>query len=128
MRHVDLDPVSAVIELFARRFAGLDGTIGDLNAFRHFEFGSVAFERIASGGGDGAGGDEQAWSWNVSEFDGLLDAHVAVTSAFSLDVAHWGEALLPGAPCRHRCAGGAQGERSVEAVGGVSALSWMFAM
>src|SRR5580704_4855134 len=35
VRHVDLDPVGAVVELFASGLAGFDGAIDDLGALRH---------------------------------------------------------------------------------------------
>ena len=44
MRHVDLDPVGAVVELLARGLAGFDRAVDDLRALRHLEFGRVAFE------------------------------------------------------------------------------------
>ena len=50
MRHVDLDPVGAVVELFARRFARFDRTVDDLRALGHVEFRRVAFEVVAAGG------------------------------------------------------------------------------
>ena len=50
VRHVDLDPVSAVIELLPRRFARLDRTIHDLRPLRHLKLGSVAFQRVTTGG------------------------------------------------------------------------------
>src|ERR1700735_654174 len=59
MRHVDLDPVGAVIELLSRGFAGFHGPVDDLRAFGHVEFGSVAFEVVPAGGGDCAGGAEE---------------------------------------------------------------------
>ena len=72
MRHVNLDPVGAVVELFARRLARLDRPVDDLRALGHVEFGRVAFEVVAAGGGNGAGDDEQPRPGNVAAFDRLL--------------------------------------------------------
>src|ERR1017187_1728312 len=50
MRDVALDPVSAMIELLACRFAGLYRSVDNLGAFGQVEFGSVALQRITAGG------------------------------------------------------------------------------
>src|SRR5260370_24059199 len=94
MRHVDLDPVGAVIELLPRRLARLDRAVDNLYAFRHLEFGSIAFQRIAARGRDGASRDQQARSRNIALVDGLPDAHVAIAGAFGLYISQGREALL----------------------------------
>jgi len=58
--HVDLDPVGAVIELFASGFAGLHRAVDDLRAFGHVEFGREVLQVVAASAGDGAGGAKQA--------------------------------------------------------------------
>src|ERR1051326_6667939 len=54
VRHVDLDPVGAVVELLARGLARLDRAVDDLHALRHLDLRRVALERIAAGRGDAA--------------------------------------------------------------------------
>src|SRR4051794_23660526 len=48
VRHVDLNPVCAVVELLARRFARLNRTVDNLRTLRHLKLGSIAFEGIAA--------------------------------------------------------------------------------
>src|ERR1700722_14531402 len=48
MRHIDLDPVGAMIQLLPRGFASLDGTVDNLHAFGHVELGSIALQRISA--------------------------------------------------------------------------------
>src|SRR5260221_10058370 len=93
VRHVDLDPVRAVIELLARRLAGFHGAVDDLNTLGHGEFGSIAFQVVAGGGGNAAGCAEDARAGGGALFNCLLDADVAITGTFSLDVAKGWEAL-----------------------------------
>src|SRR5437868_3903580 len=50
MRHVDLNPVGAVIELLAGGLAGLHRAVNDLHSFGHGEFGRIAFEGISARG------------------------------------------------------------------------------
>src|SRR5256885_514568 len=71
VRHVDLDPVGAMVELLARRFAGLDWAVDDLCSLRHDQFGRVAFEVVSARRRDGARRDEQARPGNVTALDGL---------------------------------------------------------
>ena len=94
MRHVHLDPVRAVVELLARGLARLDRSIDDLHALRHFDLRRVALERISSGGRDRARRNKQPRPGNVSAFNRLLDAHIAVARTFGFHVAQSGEALF----------------------------------
>src|SRR4051794_16984606 len=55
MRHIDLDPVSAVIELLACSLARLDRAVDDLHAFGYGDLGSIAFQRIAASRRNAAG-------------------------------------------------------------------------
>ena len=50
MGHVNLDPVSTVVELFARRLPRLDRPVDDLRALGHVEFRRIAFEVVSAGG------------------------------------------------------------------------------
>src|SRR5258708_10986384 len=86
MRHVDLDPVSAVINLLARDLAQFDWTIAELRALGDDNVRIVAFQRISAGNRDRARHHEQARAGNVSGIDGLLDADVAVTTPFVLNL------------------------------------------
>src|SRR5215471_16509612 len=104
MRHVDLDPVGAVIELLARRLSCFDRTINDLSSLWDFQLGGTAFEHIAAGRGNRAGCHEQAGAWNVAAIDGLLDAHVAVAGTLGLDITQSRESLFQSPPCRDRSA------------------------
>src|SRR5207248_10529828 len=54
VRHIYLDPISAMVELFAGSFARFYRAIDELCAFRHIDFRSVAFKRITASGGDRA--------------------------------------------------------------------------
>ena len=128
MGHVNLDPVGAVVKLFARRLARLDRTVDDLRALGHLEFGSVAFEVVAAGGGNRAGDDEQPRPGDVAAFDRLLDSDVAIARAFSLEIAQRGEALLQRAPCRNRGPRRAKGQRIFQDVGVVAALRRVFSL
>jgi hypothetical protein len=51
MSHVYLDPIGSVIQLLARRFAGLDRSVDELRAFWHIQFGSVTFQHVAASRG-----------------------------------------------------------------------------
>src|SRR5205807_4822541 len=101
MRHVDLDPVRAVIELLARGLARFDRTVDQLRAFRHRDLRRVSLQVVAAGGGDGARGSEDSRAGNASLIDGLLDADVAVSRTLGLDVADGGESLLQRAARRN---------------------------
>src|SRR6185312_12009084 len=65
MRHIDLDPVSAIVELFARGFTSLDWTVDELCAFRNSNFRGIAFERISTGCRDRARSDKHSRAGNV---------------------------------------------------------------
>src|SRR5690242_16278776 len=94
MGHVDLDPVGAVIELLARRFARFDRAVDELCALGNDDLRRVALEVVAAGGGDGARGGENARAGDALFVDGLLDADVAVAGALRFDIANGGESLL----------------------------------
>src|ERR1700760_1330260 len=127
MRHVDLDPVGAVIELLARGFARLDWAVDDLHAFGHIEFRRVAFEVVASGGRDAAGGAEEAWAGDGAFGDGFFYFDVAVACAFRFEIAESGEALLKRTAAGEGGACGAESDPCFEDVGVVSAFGGVFA-
>src|SRR5215471_3955956 len=106
--HVHLNPVCAVAQLLASCLARLYGTIDQLRAGGHVEFGSVILQVVSTSRGDRARGDEQARPWNGAFLDGLLDFYIAVARAFSLQVAQSGESLLQGTPRRVGGAGRAE--------------------
>src|SRR5215471_14075682 len=83
VRHVDLDPVRAMVELFPRRLAGLDGTVGNLRSLGHFKFRRVTFQRIASGGRNRSRRHEHPWPRDVPSIDRLLDPHITVAGTLS---------------------------------------------
>src|ERR1022692_1360330 len=128
MRHVDLDPVRAMVELLPCRLARFYRAIHNLGSLGHVELGSIAFQRITACGRYGAGRDEQARPWNIASLDGLLYAHIAITGAFSLHVAQGSETLLQRPPRRYRGPRRTQGERGVQDVGIVSTLRGIFAL
>ena len=128
MRHVDLDPVGAVIELLARRFARFDRTIDQLRTFRHFDLRRITLEVVAAGRRNRARDDEHAWAGNLTFVDGLLDADVAVAGAFRFDVANRREALLERASRGNGGARGAIRERILQKLNVVSAFGRVFAL
>src|SRR5215469_2480760 len=103
VRHVDLDPVGAMIELFPRRLTGFDWTIGDLRSLGHFKLRRVTLQGIASSSRNRPRGYQQARPRNISAIDRLLDSHVAVSRTLGLDIAQGGESLCERPPCRDRC-------------------------
>ena len=96
MRHVDLDPVRAVLQLLTRDLAQLHRPIAKLRALGHHDIGIVAFQRISAGDRDGARNHQQARAGDKTGVDRLLDADVAVTGALGFQVAQRGESLLQG--------------------------------
>src|SRR5215469_7412573 len=88
MGHVNLDPVRAVVKLLARSLASLNWSIDELCALRHVDLWRIAFQGIAASGRDCARDDEHARPGNESTFDGLLDADIAISGAFGLDIAN----------------------------------------
>ena len=94
VRHINLDPVRAVVELLASRFPCFHRAIDHLYSFRHFQFRSVSLERIATSRRNCASRDEQAWTRNVSALDRLLDADIAIPRALGFDITQRGETLL----------------------------------
>src|ERR1700743_888149 len=127
MGHVDLDPVGAVIELRACGFSSFYWAVDDLYAFGHVEFRGVAFEVIATGGGDTAGSAEEARAGDGAFGDGFLDFDVAVAGAFGFEVAQGGETLIEGAAAGESGPCGAQGDAGFENVGVVAAFGGVFA-
>ena len=67
MRHIHLDPVGAMFHLLASRLAGLYGTNQPVCTprARNFDFRSIAFKRVAAGGGYSAGRGEDARAGNA---------------------------------------------------------------
>src|SRR5205807_8782138 len=72
VRHVDLDPVSAILKLLAGSLAQFYRAIGKLRAFRYSDVRVVAFQRVAAGHGDGAGGGEDSRTGNEAAVHGHL--------------------------------------------------------
>src|SRR5215469_17944860 len=97
MRHVDLDPVGAVIKLLPRDLAEFDRAIAELSAFGNHDIGVVALEWISAGRGDGAGHDEQPRSRNISSVDCFFESDIAVAGALGLKIAQGCEAFLKSA-------------------------------
>src|ERR1700741_2510727 len=97
VRHVHLDPVGTVIELLARRLAGLDRTVDQLRPLRYHDLRRVALEVVAAGGGNGPRHDEHPRPGNVALIDRLLDADVPGAGPLGLDVANRREPLFEGA-------------------------------
>src|SRR5215510_12722685 len=114
MRHVDLDPVSAMVKLLAGSLARLDWAIDELRALGDVNLRSIPFEGIATGGRNCASDDEHARTGNESTFDGLLDADVAIAGAFGLDIANGSEALFQAASRGGAGAGGAERGRILQ--------------
>src|SRR4051794_34919700 len=105
MRHVNLDPVGAVLDLLARDLAHLHWTVAELRAFWDHDVRVVAFERVATGDRDRARDHEHTRTWNVAVVDGFFDPDVPIARALSLDVADCGESLFQGAMDRDHSAG-----------------------
>src|SRR5208282_1343371 len=102
MRHVDLDPVGAMIELLPRRLACFDWAVNKLCALRHVELRGVALQRITARSGDGAGRDKQARPRNIALVASLLDAQPALTSTLGLSGSSRRKPLLRCPPSRDR--------------------------
>src|SRR5580698_10895774 len=100
MGHVDLDPVGSVIELFAGGFSSLHWAVDDLRAFGHVQLGRIAFEVVAAGGGDGAGGAEEARAGDGAFGDSFLDFDVAIACALGFYITQRCKTLLEGAAAR----------------------------
>src|ERR1700722_2548746 len=117
MRHVDLDPVGAVVELLPSGFARFDGSVDDLRTFGHVEFRRVAFEVVSAGGGDRARGAEETRAGDGAFGDGFANFDVAVAGPFGFDVAESGEALLECAAAGESGARGAECDSSFQDIG-----------
>ena len=98
MRHVHLDPVGSVVELFARGLARRDRTIYDLCALGHLQLRRIAFQRISSRSRDGPRRHEEPRPGDIAALNRLLDAHITVARTLGFDVAQRGEALFQGPP------------------------------
>src|SRR5580693_7042207 len=98
MRHVNLDPVSAMGQLLASSLTRFNRAINELSARGHIKLGCVTLERIAASRGNCAGRNEEPRPGNVSTLDGFFDADIAVACAFGLQVAQRGESLLQRTP------------------------------
>src|SRR5258708_28416836 len=101
--HVHLDPISAVVELFAGCLASLGRPIDKLSPFRHFQLRRITFQRISARGPNGSSGDEKTRPGGVAPNNRLLDTNVAIAGAFRLHVAEGRESLLQRAPSGNRC-------------------------
>src|SRR3984957_9912724 len=127
MRHVDLDPVGAVIELLACGFARFDRAVDDLRAFGHVEVRSVAFEGVSAGRRDRARGAEKARARDGALGDGFADFDVAVAGAFGFYIAQRGETLFESAAAGEGGAGGAESDSGFQDIGVVAAFGGIFA-
>ncbi len=87
VRHIDLDPVCAVLQLLPRDLAQFYWTITKLRALGHHNVRVVAFQGIAARDGDCAGHYQKPRAGNEAVIDRLFDSNVAVACAFSLQVA-----------------------------------------
>src|SRR5215472_2446839 len=114
MGHIDLDPVGSMIELLARNLAQLYRPIAELRPFGNHDLGRVALGVVTSGGRDCPRRSKDAWPRNVALIDRHLQASVAVSSTFGLEIAHGGEALLKSPTRRNRRPGRAIGNRKLE--------------
>src|SRR4051794_18668856 len=94
MRHVDLEPIGAVIELLTRCLASFHGTIDNLNSLGHDDLGRVPSKVITAGGRDPARHNEQTRTGDVALFNRHLDADIAIASALGFDIAQSRKALL----------------------------------
>ncbi len=128
MGHIDLDPVGAVVELFARGFARFHRAIDDLCAFRHLELGRVPFQHVAARRRDGTCNNQQSWPGNVSSLNRLLDADIAIACALGFHIPQCGKALLQRPPGRYRGSCRAHRQRRCQNVGVVAALRGIFAL
>ena len=87
-RRENLDPVGAVVNLFA------DGAAGVIGAGDGFVAAGNGDSREADGGNDGAdsfGRNLQARAGEIAAIDGVAHVHVAVAFAMGAEVAHGGE-------------------------------------
>src|SRR3981081_3295839 len=105
MRHIDLDPIGAMVELLASRFTRLDGSIDQLCALGYRDLRGVVLQRITARGMDRTGRNKHSGARYVPFVDGLLDTDVAVSGTFGLDVPNRRETLFqcaPGSDCGTR--------------------------
>src|ERR1019366_4839899 len=128
MRHVDLDPVGAVLHLLARRLARLHRTIDDLNSLGDIDLRRIAFQGIAAGRRNAARGGDNPRSGDVALIYSHLDSDIAVTGALSLHVADGSKALLQGAPRRNRCARRAVRQRKLQQLNVVATQGRVFSL
>src|ERR1700704_3444393 len=98
MGHVDLDPIRALVQLFARSFACFDRTIDQLSTLGYGNFRRIAFERIAARGGYRQGRHPHSRPRYESFIDCSLDADITVSRTFGFQIADAGKTLLLGTP------------------------------
>src|SRR3954469_22547300 len=103
--HVDLDPIGAILQLFARDLAHLDHAVAKLRALRNNDVRVIALEWISTCHRNGARHYEHPRAGNVSGIDRFLDPQITVPCAFGLHIADRGEPLLERAPCRYHRTG-----------------------
>ena len=128
MRHVDLDPVRAVVQLFARRLARLHRTVDDLNALRHLDLRRIAFQGIAASRRNAARGGKDPRPRNVALVHGHLDSDIAIAGTLGLHVADGGEALLQSASRRNRRARRTIRQRKLQQLNVVAAQCRVFSL
>ena len=127
MRHVDFDPVGAMIKLFARRFSRFDRPINNLHSLRHLQFRCIAFEVVSASGRNSTCRHKQARAGNCAFRDRLFDSDVAVACAFGFDVAQRRESLLESPAAGNGRARRSQRNTRLQNVCVVSALGRIFA-
>ena len=91
---VDLDPVRAVCDLLANRFARFIDPVDDLHAHRIDDAGRVTARAVAAGDRHGARGDHHARPVDDAVGDGVLDVDVGVHRPLGLEIAHRREAIV----------------------------------
>jgi hypothetical protein len=128
MRHVHLDPVRAVVELFACGLARFHRAVDNLCAFWHLQFRRVPFQRISPSGRDRPRHHQQPRPRNVASLNRLLDADIPVTRPLGFHVAECGEALLQRPPGRDRGSRRPHRQRRGQNVSVVAALRGIFSL
>src|SRR5882724_6922735 len=98
MRHVDLDPIGAIVELLASRFACLDGPIDQLCTLGYGDLRGVVIQLVPASRGNRTGRNKHPGTRYVTFVDGLLDADVAIAGPFGLDIPNGRKTLLQGTP------------------------------
>src|SRR6185369_14792582 len=86
VRHIDLDPVRAVLQLLPRDLAQFYWTVTKLRALGHHNVWVVAFQGVAARDRDCAGHNQKPRAGNEAGIDRLFDSNVAVAFAFRFEV------------------------------------------